>query len=309
MNDRHMKLRLGLFVLLAAVFLGSLVVLFGSLPTWFRPSTLYTVRFTDAPGVSAGTPVRRSGVHIGSVRDVTLDDERGIVLVRLAIDPRFTLRHNEQPTLITGLLGSDASIDFIPSTPEEGQPVDRSPVAAGAELVGIRQANVNTLLNRASEVVPTTQETLNDMRKSMQRLERMAPLAEDAMREYRDLARSLRESVPDLRRTNKEVGDLARAAREAMPDLRRTAEDVAALSRTWNRLGERIDTLVQTNQDRIIKSIENLNDMLARAVNLLSDENTRNVTAIIKNSRLASDRFDDITRNMDDVLKDSRKVC
>jgi ABC-type transporter Mla subunit MlaD len=309
MNDRAMKLRLGLFVLIALIFLGTLIVLFGSLPTWFRPSTLYTVRFTDAPGVNPGTPVRRSGVRIGAVRDVVLDDERGIVRVQLAIDPRFTLRRNEQPTLITGLLGSDASIDFVPQTPEEGQPVDRSPVEPGAELVGTRQASVNTLLNRASEVVPTTQETLNDMRKSIQRLERMAPLAEDTMREYRDLARSLRDSLPDLRRTNREVGDLARTAREAVPDVRRAVEDAAALSRTWNRLGERLDTLLQTNQDRIIKSIENLNDVLARASSLLSDENTRNVTAIIKNSRLASDRFDDITRNLDALVKDGRRTA
>ena len=46
-------------------------------------------------------------------------------------------------------------------------------------------------------MVPTTQETLNDIRKSMQRIEKLAarwekatPLAEDTMREYRDLARS-----------------------------------------------------------------------------------------------------------------------
>ncbi len=308
MNERSMRLRLGLFVLLALVFLGALVILFGSLPTFFHPATLYTVRFTDAPGVAPGTPVRRSGVRIGAVRDVVLDDERGIVRVQLAIEPRFTIRRNEQPTLITGLLGTDASIDFVPQAPEEGQPVDRSAVEPGAELVGTRQATVNTLLNRASEVVPTTQETLNDMRKSMQRLERMAPLAEDTMREYRDLARSLRESMPDLRRTNREVGELARSAREALPDARRLAEDMGAASRTWNRLGERLDTLVQTNQDRIVRSIENLNDTLARAANLLSDENTRNVTAILKNSRLASNRFDDITRTMDQVLKDTQRI-
>src|SRR6516165_2907009 len=99
MTDRSMRWGIGLFVLIALVLLGTLIVMFGSLPNYFKPSNLYTIRFVDAPGVGAGTPVRRSGVRIGEVRDVTLDDERGIVRVRIAIDPRFTLRHNEEPTL------------------------------------------------------------------------------------------------------------------------------------------------------------------------------------------------------------------
>ena len=217
MNERTMRFRIGLLVLAALALLATLVVLFGSLPTTFRRSNTYTVRFTDAPGVSPGTPVRRSGVRVGEVRDLVLDDERGIVRVRIAIDPRFTLHQNEQATLVTGLFGGDVSIDFVPVQAEGGQPVDRAPLEPGAEVVGVRQANVNTLLNRATEVVPTTQETLNDMRKSMQRLERMAPLAEETMREYRDLGRQTREALPEVRRTKEEVRRLAEDVRATLP--------------------------------------------------------------------------------------------
>jgi phospholipid/cholesterol/gamma-HCH transport system substrate-binding protein len=308
MSERSLRLKLGLFVLLALVLLGSMAFLFGSLPNWFQRTNLYTVRFPDAPGVGDGTPVRRSGVRIGSVRTVTLDDERGIVRVLVAIDRRFTIRRNDQATLITGLLGTDAVIDFIPQTAAEGQPEDRAPLEPGAEVDGVRQATVNTLLNRASEVVPTTQETMNEMRKSLQRLEKMAPLAEDTMREYRDLARDLRQALPDLKRTNDEVRELARSSREAIPDLRRTAENFAAASRIWTRVGERADQLLQANQDKLVKAIENVNELLSRMVNVFSDENQRNITATIKNTRLASDRFDAISCNLDETLKDARKA-
>ncbi len=308
MSERSLRLKLGLFVLLALVLLGAMVFLFGSLPTLFERTHLYTVRFSDAPGVDSGTPVRRSGVRIGAVRAVTLDDELGIVRVLVAIDRRFTLRRNEQPTLLTGLLGSDASIDFIPQPPEDGLPQDRSPLEPGAEIVGVRQASVNTLLNRASEAVPTTQETMNEMRKSMQRLEKMAPLAEDTLREFRDLARESRQALPDLKRTNDELRELSRSARESLPELRRTAEDFGAASRIWTRIGERTDLLLQTNQDKLVKAVENINEVLTRMLNVFSEENQRNVTATIKNTRLASDRFDDIARNLDESLKDSRKA-
>jgi ABC-type transporter Mla subunit MlaD len=315
MSERALRLRLGLFVLLALVLLGAMIVLFGSLPVMFQRANTYTVRFTDAPGVSSGTPVRRSGVRIGAVRNVTLDDERGIVRVEMAVDTRYTLRHNEQATLITGILGTDASIDFIPQPAEEGQPADRTPIEPGAEIVGVRQASVNTLLNRASEVVPTTQETLDEMRKSLQRLERMAPLAEDTLREYRDLARAVRETVPDVRRTNTEIQELAKAARQAMPEFRRTIEDAGTFARSWTKVGDRIDLFLQTNEDRIVKLIEdagkameNANEALSRTVKLLSDDNRKAVDEILRNVRIASGRLDDMTHNLDDLVKDSRKT-
>src|SRR5436309_1134111 len=255
-----MRFRIGLFVLAALVLLGTLVLLFGSLPSLFKPSNLYTVRFVDAPGLSPGAPVRRSGVKVGEVRDILLDDERGIVRVQVAIDPRYTIRRNEQPTLVIGLLGTDASVDFVPQPAEGGvpgaPPAGREPIPPGAELVGVRQANVSTLLNRASEVVPTTQETLNDIRKSMQRMEqslnRLTPLAEETLKVYRDLGRSAQDTMPDLRRTNTEYQELAREARRGLAEARKTNDDIGATVRTWGRLGERLDVLLQSNQDKLV---------------------------------------------------------
>jgi phospholipid/cholesterol/gamma-HCH transport system substrate-binding protein len=308
MTDRSMRWGIGLFVLIALLLLGTLIVMFGSLPTVFKPSNLYTIRFVDAPGVGPGTPVRRSGVRIGEVRDVLLDDERGIVRVRVAIDPRFSLRRNEQPTLTVGLLGSDASIDFVPVPIEEGQAVDRSALEPGSEMAGVRPANVNTLLNRASEVAPTVQETLNEMRKSLQRLERLTPVAEETMREYRDLAKAVRESIPDLRRTNQVYQDLGRDVQKAIPDVQRNLDDAGAAARTWNRLGERLNLWVQANQENVTRVIDNLNQVLTRVSSVLNEENQRNVMAILRNTRVASERLDSISRNLDGILQDSRPL-
>jgi ABC-type transporter Mla subunit MlaD len=233
-----MRLQLGLLVVAAAVFMAALVLMFGSLPNLFRPTTTYTVRLTDAPGLTPGAPVRRSGVRIGTVKRITLDDERAIVRVVVAIDEPYHLRRGEQATLVTGLLGSDASIDFLPEPEGEAGAGGRDVLEPGAEVVGVRAASVNTLLKGASDVVPTTQETLNDIRKSLQRLdrlaaryERMTPLVEDAVKQYRDLARSANAQIPELQRTNVEYRELARSARQALPDLQRTNEEVRQLAR------------------------------------------------------------------------------
>jgi phospholipid/cholesterol/gamma-HCH transport system substrate-binding protein len=188
MSERSMRVGLGLFVALALVLLTAMVVLFRSLPRFFTNSIPYTIVFPEAPGVSTGTPVRRAGVRIGEVTGVSLDDaDGGRVRVSIAVERNHPVRHNEQPTLVSSILGGDSTIDFLVKQPEPGQVPDNSVVQAGADLTGLSQVTVGALLNRASSVVPTTEKTMEDIRNSLRRLERMTPLMEDTMREYRDL--------------------------------------------------------------------------------------------------------------------------
>lgn len=237
MTPRDLRIRIGLFVVLALGMFALLIVMFGSLPTLFRRSSTYTIRFTEAPGVAPGAPVRRSGVRIGEVRDISLDEERGIVRVRISILNPFTVRKNDQATIVTGLLGSDAAIDFVTKPVEEGEAVDRDVVEPGAELVGVNAATVGTLLKGASQVVPTTQETLADIRKSIQRIEKLAarieksvPLADETMTAYRDLAKRAQASIPEVEKTNAQAQAFIRDARELLPEVQRTAEQYRLLA-------------------------------------------------------------------------------
>jgi ABC-type transporter Mla subunit MlaD len=246
MNEQAQKFRIGVFVLAALLLLAVLITLFGSFPRVLTRANEYTVRFTEAPGIGPGTPVRRSGVRVGEVKSVDLDDETGNVLVRILIEKRYTIRRNEVPTIVQGIFGGDTFVDFVPRR-EDGEPPDRSPVEPGAEVTGTRQATVSTLLNQASEVVPTTQEALNDIRKSVQRFERMAPVVEDAAKEFRDLAKATRESIPDLRKTNEEVqkaateiGKLAKATSDNVPELNKTNEEVRKAAAEVNALAKEL---------------------------------------------------------------------
>ena len=65
MNRRWMRISIGVFVALALVLLGTLIVLFNSLPRLFKATTTYTARFTDdvsglSPGARCGVPACRS---------------------------------------------------------------------------------------------------------------------------------------------------------------------------------------------------------------------------------------------------------
>jgi phospholipid/cholesterol/gamma-HCH transport system substrate-binding protein len=344
MSERAMRFRIGLFVLLALVMLGSLIILFGAIPTLFKGGRTFVIRFADAPGVTPGTPVRRSGVRVGEVRTVRLDQDTGEVRVAILIEPPYRPRRNDIPTLIVGLLGGDASIDFLPRPQPEGQPpLDRSPLPPDEEMEGERAVTVSSLLTKASDVVPTTQETLDAIRKSIQRVEKMVPLVEDTLKEYREVGRVAREMAPELRKTNLEVQEVVKSVREAVPDARKTLEsirdavpearetlktireaipdarkaldDVAAASRSFTRLSERANVMLETNQEKInkgidnaVKLIDNGNDVAQRAANLLSDENQRAVNATLKNTSRASERFGDLVLQAETAIKEGTET-
>jgi phospholipid/cholesterol/gamma-HCH transport system substrate-binding protein len=281
MSERALRFRVGLFVLVALVLLAALTVLFSGFPTLLKPHVNYAVLFPSVDGVDSGTPVRRSGVPIGEVRSVQLDDETGRVRVGIVVEQGHALRKNDQPTLVHGLLGGDAAIDLVarPAT----APDDREPLPPGSEVAGVLGADTLALLNQTTELVPSTQQTLNEMRKSMQRFERMAPQLEDSIREYRDLARAAREMIPELRRTN---------------------DEVQVTARNWGRLGERMDVLLQTNQDKLVQGLDNFNETVKRVGNAFSAENQRNLSASLANLQQATkpmaERGGSVMRNLDE---------
>ena len=114
MNDRVMQFRVGVVVLATAIIAGILVVLFGDLPSLVQATYPLKMSFADARGIATGTPVRKNGILVGRVASVELD-ERGGVSVRADIDSYVPIYKDEQPRIVSTLLG-DAEIQLVPGT-------------------------------------------------------------------------------------------------------------------------------------------------------------------------------------------------
>ncbi len=305
MNDQTLRFRIGIFVLGSLILLAVLIILFGGFPTYFKTTDAYTVRFASAPGVGAGTPVRRSGVKIGEARRVVLDNETGKVDVTIHIDPAYSLRRSDQATLLTGLLGGDATIDFLP--PADGK-LDPRVVEPGSTIAGVLGADTTAFMQKAGDLVPPAREAMDEMKKAFQRFDKMAPLMEDTFKEFRELGKATREVIPELRKTNDEIRELAKASREVVPELRKTNDEFRLTARYWAKVGEHMNVLLQTNEAKIVKALDRFEDTLKKIGATFSDENQRNLTDIMKNVKVSSDRLDSIVRNTDDMLKETRST-
>jgi ABC-type transporter Mla subunit MlaD len=248
MSDQAMRFRLGLFVLAALILLGVLITMFGGLPTLLTRYHQFVVTFANAPGLSPGTPVRRSGIRIGRVRTVDLDSATGKVNAHIQLESKYPIYRDDQPTLVNGLLGGDSTIDLVPASSRSGRAAaERVALKEGAHLDGVAQGDVGGLVSQASGLMSPAQDALTDLRKSLRALDKIGPLVEETLREYRDLARATRAMVPQwhgvgqaARRTVPEWEGVGKAAREALPEWRQVAKSVQQLLPEIQELAKQI---------------------------------------------------------------------
>ncbi len=292
MTEQGMRFRLGVFVLASGVLLAVLVMLFARMPAVFRQHDEYIIVFDYAPGVAPGTPVRRSGVRIGQVQVVDLDSATGKVRVTIMIERPHVLFEDDQPVLIKGLLGGDVSIDF--------QQIGTSPPPADAGLMPRRQEPLILPVAyqpaQPQPILPPQRvpakpgkvfegATQADVSGLFKRFDQMTPVMEETLRAVRDLAKASREAIPQFQRTNDE-------ARLAIA--------------TWGRVGERMDVLVATNQDKVVKALEGLSDAVGQASRMFNEENQRNLAATLRNVREGTDNLGTLSKNTDELVKSTR---
>src|SRR3990172_6907598 len=109
MDERVVKFRVGVMVLSTLIIAGILVLLFGDARRVVRGSSPIYIHFAEAPGLTDGTPVRKSGILIGRVTSVQFAKQGGVI-VEAKIDGSVKLYRNEVPQVSGSLLGGDVVI-------------------------------------------------------------------------------------------------------------------------------------------------------------------------------------------------------
>ena len=131
MDQRLMQLRIGLMVVFIGLIVAILLFMIGgeqSLVHWLRRKQVFHVYFSEAPGVTRGTPVRKAGIRIGRVSHIEyaedvhdpnvreqLDDRRkqGGVVVTIEIDRNRRIYSDEVCRVRNDSLMGDAVLVFV----------------------------------------------------------------------------------------------------------------------------------------------------------------------------------------------------
>jgi phospholipid/cholesterol/gamma-HCH transport system substrate-binding protein len=250
MNERVMQFRVGVVVLATAIIAGILIVLFGDLPSLVQATYPLSMSFSDARGVSDGTPVRKNGILVGRVASVTLD-ERGGVNVVAEIDAYVPIYKDEQPRIATTLLG-DAEIQLVPGTIRP----PRQRVAEGEVLVGLVSRDPFEVFLTLEPKLGSALESLTQASEAVTKLsgniDRMLVGDDSFGKLMQKTERALDEFSLAMTNINDVMGDpQARANIKAM--LEGLPQTLADLRQTVQGMGTTIDTA-----DRNLRNLEGL---------------------------------------------------
>jgi phospholipid/cholesterol/gamma-HCH transport system substrate-binding protein len=296
MAERHSKIKLGGFVAGGIASLAVLAVLFGGSPQVFSDKAPYTLAFAEAPNVAPGVPVRKSGVKIGEVVGVDLDPDSGQVKVHVRVDKKYLPRQSDEAQVSRGLLSGDTTIDFVPRSGPDGQPISvrGEPYPPGETITGITPVNTSKLAAQAAGVLPNAQESLAKMLNTFQRLENAMPKIERAFDEVAGLARSGRELMPELRKTNEKVQEVLAFNDQPPPDgveqpgLKATLTELRDFLRETKPLVADVKRIVRTNEADITATVKNVRQTSEAINDLLTPENRRAFASLMKNLDTAS---------------------
>ena len=294
MEDRTKQFRVGVVVFgtgIAAV----LLVLMNSDFTWSPWRNQYQLQLLvdQAPGVAPDTPVRRRGVLIGRVAEISDTDEGA--LITLNVDEGKQIKTNESARIQTSLIG-DAVIEFSPSAPAEGaRAVAPESVVRGTynptplDLIANLQGDLKetiVALGRAGDEVATLAQRLNQVLggEDLDRLNRLATSTETAMNSFAEASNNINDIIGDeeFKREFKEgmsqlpsvVAD-ARVIMEALEGALGSADDnLKNLEGFTGPLGERGPAIVES----IENGVGSLSELLGEAALLAKSLNNREGT-------------------------------
>jgi phospholipid/cholesterol/gamma-HCH transport system substrate-binding protein len=316
MDQQKLRFRLGLFVLVSAILLAGLVLMFGSSGgRIFTRQNEYTIPFKSAPGVSVGTPVRRSGVKIGAVTKVELNDETGQVLVTIAVERQYTVRSTDVAEINQDLLSRDTTIDLVTQDPppqplapprpagpkNEVRPVSAIELPDNLLALGQPPQNqpVPPPMPAGGEPLPPgaiiPSRSPADARAALGQVSNILPTAEAALQAIRRLAERLDQTVPQIELAAREFADLGKSIRESIPEVRRTNDELQQAFRSFRGVGPE---LRKTNEELQV-TLRNFGSVAER-VDVFMAINQDKITRAV-------DQTTDLLQRLSNILNDENQ--
>ena len=149
-TERQLQFRVGVLVIVATSICVGLAVRFGDTQSLFKKHYPITIHLENGAGLYPSAPVTLSGLTIGSVRRVELNQTRGGVNVQVELQEAIRLPVDSRAIISRSLMG-ESSVDFI-----RGK--DAELLKPGGHISGIAAADPMVMIQRLEA---RTLETLN----------------------------------------------------------------------------------------------------------------------------------------------------
>ncbi|MFN9342453.1 MAG: MlaD family protein [Planctomycetota bacterium] len=223
MEDRSLKIQIGLFVVAAVAVLVFLVFL--NSEGFRRQYTVY-IKPQTAPGVTKDTPIRKNGILIGRVGSVKSEDDHVVLMLRINADE--AVYTNDVCSIGTDSFLGDSVVEIIPLKAEErGVPLSNG---GALTTVNIRRNPLEIV-----DVVMKLESKASDTMTAMQK-------ASDQVAEAGAGIRSLTEQVQDA------IGSNDSDFKKLIENVQQTSKNAQLALDNFNKLFEGINEVVGTQE-------------------------------------------------------------
>ena len=339
MDDRVLRLRVGVVVLAAALITAFLVARFGDLPLPGGGTYTIFVRFPRAPGITQGSPVRMSGVQIGRVMSLELLQPTG-VRVMAEIDRGRTILDSDACFITSASVLGDSVLEFVPPDliPQGSKPIDSGteivngrvmadPLTAFSNIEPRLQAAMGAVTDAGEQVARAARNLNNTVANNQDQIPRIAQKAERALDQFTIAMTNINSLVgdPQTRQQTidalkqfpilvRDAGQTLATANAAFSSMKvasdRAAINLENLQNFTKPLGERGPQLV----DNLDGSLANINELLEQLVTFTDNLNSRegslgrlmNDPALYLKLERTLSNAEDITARIKPIMDDVR---
>ena len=267
-QKRSVEIRVGLFVAICLVLMAWLIWKFGKYEPLTRNTYEITVVFSNVGGIVKDAGVLYGGIKVGTVRDITLDQEGVLkVNVKLAIFNGVRFRSDAKFVINqSGLLG-DRYVDVIPQSGTAGF-IKPGEVLHGSPSVDLTEAirGVVDVLHQAAGTIARVDKAIERIdetilsRPSLEHIQSAMANIDATSSNAVGLTLSLRTVVDDSRASiDTTLGRFSAAA----DNLHQASKDVDTVVKN-------VDHIVTSNQDDIRTAAKNLAESTVRLQDILA---------------------------------------
>ena len=329
MDDDIKKFRVGMFVLMGFVILGILILVNteGGWLGWTSQITV-TAEPERAPGVKIGTPIRKNGILIGRVKEVTSQDDH--VKLVLGINKSERIYQNEICRIGTESFLGDAVVEFFPlsakkrgalvgdGTTIQKPEIEPNPLEIMANFGDLQPRLDETLLviqegtrSFQSAAVGVSQLTRSfdgflkdeegDFTSLVQNLTVVSRKAEFALDSFNSMFENLNNIVGDpklkaeFKNSLAELPKIFQEVRVTIADTRQAVQKYGTIPDNFNHTLKQVDGTL-SNVDETVMTVNTAAGNVGGFAETLN-ENTPEIVESIKSSLMSVDKF------LDDLKK------
>jgi phospholipid/cholesterol/gamma-HCH transport system substrate-binding protein len=152
----NLETKVGIFLLLGIALICTLIIIFGEVPDYFKPTYTLTVKFPDASGLLKGSDVYLAGAVIGKVTtDPRYIPDTQRVEVNLKINKDVRIRRDASYVIgSSGLLG-DRSVIVKPVMYDKDTPEEKKAhfVEDGEVIEGVTDIDLSAIMDASKPLI------------------------------------------------------------------------------------------------------------------------------------------------------------